>query len=399
MKICLASLHPRRLSGQIESVLALAHELERLGQSVQLVTAFDQEALDNPGTASPRRETGASAGGKLACLARGIVRLVRTSREADVIHLNLPTPAFSLLADLLVQWTGGAPPVVVGYEAHLVDVRQLLRDDDVRRDLRFYLPLLLVNNGLWGRCAPYRCDRYVVASRWQRAELRALGVPEARLITLPNLVDSDKLHREPRELARRQLLGQQVESPLLGWAGHFHHVKGVDILLQAFGQLSSEYPTARLVLAWTGIGDSRAIRSQIRKLGLGDRIIPLGRVDIGRLCSAVDVMVLPYRLTIGQGAFPDLVLEAMSVGVPLVTSDLPLLRELVEDGRTALLTRPRDPAAVASAVARLVQEPALGASMVEMQQALMSQSLSPSALAARYLDLYHEVLAEQDCDS
>jgi glycosyltransferase involved in cell wall biosynthesis len=110
-------------------------------------------------------------------------------------------------------------------------------------------------------------------------------------------------------------------------------------------------------------------------------------------------MVLPYRLTIGQGAFPDLVLEAMSVGVPLVTSDLPLLRELVEDGRTALLTRPRDPAAVASAVARLVQEPAIGASMVEMQQALMSQSLSPSALAARYLDLYHEVLAERDCDS
>lgn len=398
MRIGLASLHPRRLSGQIESLAALARELARRGHEVRTVTAFD-DGLDRAAEASVRHEAGASAAGKIACMVRAASHLARVGRSVDVLQLNLPTPAFSLLADLLRLQLRGGPPIVVGYEAHLADVRQLVRGGYLQRAPRFYLPLLLVNNRLWGRLAAYGCARYVVATRYQRAELAALGAAPDRLVVLPNLIDAEKLRAEKlrrldREHARRALLGEAWPGPLVGWCGHFHDVKGLDTLLDAVARLRCGRPELRLALAWSGIGDARPVGRRIRALGLTERVLTLGRVEIGPFLSALDVLALPYRLTMGQGAFPNLVLEALSVGVPLVTSDLPLLRELLGDGGTALLTPPDDPAALAASLARLLDEPATAAALVGRQHCLMTGALAPARLAARYEALYQEVLAE-----
>src|SRR5689334_23172957 len=100
MRICLASIHPRLLSGQIDALAGLARALRARGHQVRVVSAFAEEDLLNP-----RRAFGAAAdAGHLAPrMARilGIVRqLEAASAEADVVHLNLPTPSFSLLADV-----------------------------------------------------------------------------------------------------------------------------------------------------------------------------------------------------------------------------------------------------------------------------------------------------------
>jgi glycosyltransferase involved in cell wall biosynthesis len=406
MKICLASIHPWRLSGQIDSLVALTRELEELGHVVRVVSAFDRAVLFRGTAGRIGWQQGASLGGKLAGVLRSVRRLANPSDEVDLIHLNLPTPAFSWLADLLLLRLGGSPPLVVGYEAHLADVRELLRGGYVWRDPRFYLPLIAINNGLWGRVSAYRCRRYVVASRWQRAELRALGADEARVTSLPNLVDRRKLDPMPKEAARQAIIREAMPNgpraatervsggPLVGWVGHFHHVKGIDVLLDAFGQLGRDRPDTRLALAWSGIGNPRPIEARIEALGLGGRVLKLGRVEMGPFMSALDVLALPYRLTIDQEAFPNLVLEAMTVGVPLVTSDLPLLRELLEDSRTALLARPDDPESLAAALGRLLDEPALAAGMVDAQRTLMASDLHPTGLARRYVALYQEVLSE-----
>jgi glycosyltransferase involved in cell wall biosynthesis len=186
-----------------------------------------------------------------------------------------------------------------------------------------------------------------------------------------------------------------VEGPVVLCFGSVRHYKGVDVLLEAFGRLARRRPDVRLALAWSGIGDRRAMEAQIAALGLGERVERVGRVNVAEFLSRLDVLALPYRLTIGQQAFPNLVLEAMEVGVPLVTGDLPLLRELVEDGRSALLARPGDPDALATALGRLLDDPGLAASMVAAQRRLMAGELEASALAARYAALYREVLAEQ----
>lgn len=395
MKICLASLHPRRLSGQIESLTALGRELARRGHQTRLVTAFDEDLLHQDMTGSVRTEAGASAAGKLACMVKSAGRLAQMGAWADVIHLNLPTPAFSLLADLLRLRLRGGPPIVVGYEAQLAEVSQLFRGDYLRRAPRFYLPLLLANNRLWGRLAAYRCARYVVASEVQRTELQSLGVACERLATIPNLIDTEKLRRLEKAQARRELFGTADVGPLVGWCGHYHDVKGLDTLLRAFGLLRAERPALRLALAWSGVGDERPVEAQLRALGLSHRVIRLGRVAVGPYLSALDAAVLPYRLTMGQGAFPNMVLEAMAVGAPLIASDLPMLREILTHGSTALLSKPDDAPALAASIARLLDEPDTAAAMVQNQRSLMAGPLSSLRLADRYERLYEDVLAEQ----
>src|SRR5581483_7129621 len=108
MRICLASIHPRALSGQIDGLVGLARELGRRGHRVRVVSAFAEDALlghDRLGLAGGDR--GALLP-KLARIRRIERALERSAGDADVIQLNLPTPAFSALADLL-QWRVDVP--------------------------------------------------------------------------------------------------------------------------------------------------------------------------------------------------------------------------------------------------------------------------------------------------
>jgi glycosyltransferase involved in cell wall biosynthesis len=113
---------------------------------------------------------------------------------------------------------------------------------------------------------------------------------------------------------------------------------------------------------------------------------------VGQLFSAADVTALPYRFSIGQAAFPGTLIEAMWVGVPLVTSDLPLLRELSEDGRTALLAPPGDPDQLARPIVQLLLDPALAAQVVDAQRAVMAARFDAGQVIRRYVSVYEQAL-------
>ncbi|MBI4493527.1 MAG: glycosyltransferase family 4 protein [Chloroflexi bacterium] len=378
MKLCLASIHPRRLSGQIESLIALATHLESLGHQVVVASAFESDeigALADDGAAS--------LPAKLRRLWQAMRQVERSAQGADLVHLNLPTPAFAVLADLIRARTG--LPVVVGFEAHLADPVQLVRGGFLARDPHFYLPRILINNGLVARCAPYQCERYVVSSRLQRDELLRLGVAPERLQVLANLSNTAKLAEVGQARARAHL--GLPDGPLVAYVGHFHHVKGADVLASAFATVLRTHPQARLALAWSGLGERRPIERLLDCPGVSERVIWLGVVDVGALLAATDVLALPYRLTIGQNAFPNVVLEALAVGVPLVTSRLPLLEELLQEEETALLCPADDPASLGQAISQLLSDAPRRVRMRARQRRLAAR-LEPASLAQRYHELY-----------
>jgi colanic acid/amylovoran biosynthesis glycosyltransferase len=115
----------------------------------------------------------------------------------------------------------------------------------------------------------------------------------------------------------------------------------------------------------------------------------IGRVPVSGLLRQVDLFALPYRLTIGQAAYPGLVLEAMATGVPMVTTDHPLLRELIEPGKEAELAKPEDSADLAQSIVRLLDNPVQRMSMLEAQRNLMRSAFDPDRLAARYEEIYN----------
>ncbi|MGH2351205.1 MAG: glycosyltransferase family 4 protein, partial [Chloroflexota bacterium] len=354
MRICLASLHPRMLSGQIESLVALGRGLRALGHDVRLVSAFPEAVLYHDTRWTLAGGDARSLGPKVLRIGRIVRDVCRAAREADVVHLNLPTPAFALVGDLVQAAT--RRPVVVGYEAHLCSPGTLLGEGHFRRAPAFYGPRVVVNNRLVARLAAHRCSRYVVGSAVQRQELLALGLPPGKIAVLPTLIDTTKLRRWPRVEARRRL-GLPPTEPLVAYVGHYHPVKGVELLPAALRRLQRAVPGAHLALAWSGLGERRPVLEAIERAGVRDRVIEIGRVEVGQVLSAADVVAAPYVLTIGQAALPAVLLEAMHLGTPLVTSDLPLLRELTGDGEAAQLVKPGDSGSLAAGLAALLCDP------------------------------------------
>src|SRR4051794_24774081 len=194
MKICLASIHPRMLSGQIEGLVAIQDRLGDLGHSVELVSAFHADQLHAERRWARDVGDGLSLAPKVVRIGRIVAEIANRGRDCDVLHFNVPTPAFSGLADLVQLLTRS--PMVIGFEAHLADIpavsRRLLQAPE------FYGPRVVVNNGLVARMTLHRGRRYVVSSEMQRQELLKLGYSAGRVDVIPNLFDEGKLRRWDR---------------------------------------------------------------------------------------------------------------------------------------------------------------------------------------------------------
>ncbi len=385
MRIGLASIHPRPLSGQIEQLVGLAQALKKQGHSVEVVSPFPSEELLGAGRSqlvAPSRRILVGQPGRIV---RVLVRLARLAPQLDVLQLNLPTPSFSMFADLLQASVH--IPVVVGYEAHLVSARDLVQRGYVRQAPAFYLPRLLINNRLIARVTRHRAARYVVNSQYQREELLQLGADARRIEVLLPVLPCDKLAP-----ASGEMRAQFPPGRLLTFIGHYHHVKGVEVLVRAFRALAPRFPHLTLVLAWSGVGSRRTVDQALGEASLQDRVCQMGQVSVPELLAASAVLALPYRLTVGQAAYPSMLVEGMAAQVPVVTTDLPLLRELTAGGKTALLAPPDDPEAFAGAIECILTQPSLVQEMRRAQRGWVEQ-IQPERVVREYERLYRQVVA------
>jgi glycosyltransferase involved in cell wall biosynthesis len=379
MRVILGSLHPRAFSGQVHSLRALARAVGSLGHDVRTITVSLPE--------SPKRLP--SSIQYLASTLQVVRSIARDVDGADLVHLNLPTPGFTLLADWLASRL--SVPLVVGFEAPLIsgDLFGAVFAE-ARRQPVFYMPRLLVNNALVARVARYGAAAYVVSSQYQRRQIERLGV-KAPISVIPNVVDVEMGDDDGRASARRRL-GLPDSDPIVGYVGHFHPVKGVETLARAFAELRALVPGARLALAWSGLGDSATMARLLSDLGCLDAAIFLGRTSLADLLRGIDVLALPYRYPIGQNSFPNVLLEAQGIGVPLVTTDIPVVAEACQGPGTAVLVQSGAIEHLATALASLIQDPDRREEMVRRQRAHYAARFAPELLAHRYERMYREVL-------
>ena len=234
-------------------------------------------------------------------------------------------------------------------------------------------------------------DRLIVPSAAIEHKVRCEGREDARFAVIPNGVDLSRFASPTAPSTLRAELGIPTDAPLVGVVARLEPEKGHRHLLEAWPAIQAAAPDAWLVVVGEG-SEADALRAQAAGLGgaASRQVVFTGRrEDIAALTAELSVAVLP-SLREAQGIS---ILEAMARCVPVVASAVGGVPEVITSGVDGILVPPADPAALASAVADLLADPALRDRIGAAGYRTVVERFSIDAQVRRIEAVYDEELA------
>lgn len=246
------------------------------------------------------------------------------------------------------------------------------------------------------RC--YQAAALVAPSEAIHRELVAAGYQRQRIVQIPNgvSVTPEAPPATAQRLQARNALAEvtrglatEPRTPVALYTGRLHEAKGLLDLVAAWPMVLEHFPTARLWLV--GEGPQRAALAQrISEMELSGSVVLPGAFDsVDDLLVAADLFVLPSW---EEGMSVSL-LEAMAAGVPVVASDIPGNRALIQHGAEGLLVPTGDPERLAAAICESWQLPAEAATRAAAARLRVCEQYSVAKMAREHLELFARVLA------
>lgn len=219
-------------------------------------------------------------------------------------------------------------------------------------------------------------------------ECLAVGVRRERCFLVENGIDVNEFAPRSTKLHAKQRLGFATERLLVGAAGRLSAEKGFDLLMRAVARLVQQGHDLELCIV--GEGDERPrLEALIGELGCGERIRLLGyRSDLRDLYEAMDLFALS---SIREG-LPNVLLEAMAMGTPVLATRIAGVPRLVEDGVNGLVVTPGSVDELVDGMGRLVREPALRQRLAQAGRSTIEERYSFAVRMEKIRDLYDELL-------
>ena len=229
-------------------------------------------------------------------------------------------------------------------------------------------------------------DAVVAVSKDTARQSSAHGVVDITVIY--NGVDPASPRRTRAAMRAALDLG---EGPVALHVANFLPVKGHDILMRALAQVRDRGVRLTVVTAGDGI-ERAAVEAQAKQLGLGpEQVRFLGfRADVPDLLAAADLFVLPSRME----GLPLAVLEAMSHGLPIVTTRIGGNPEVVTDGEHGLLVPIEDPGALADALVKLAGDPEQRRALGEAGRRRVESEFSFTEMTRKYEAIYRRLVQD-----
>ena len=293
--------------------------------------------------------------------ALGMLRALRKAGKFDLVHAHWIVPNGVIGAF-------GKLPLAIGLHGSDVFLAERIRKVSAWALRRARL--------LTG-CSPELVDR-----------VRALGFPEERSRVIPYGVDVDKF--APGPSGWRERLGIPADAPLVLSVGRMATKKGFHILMKALPEILST--GAHVVLAGGGDLLPEFQRQASERLHLPG---PVLRDTLPDLYRAADLFVLPavHDSKGNVDGLPNVILEAMASGLPVVASGISGIPLAVEHERTGLLVPEQDAAALSAAILDLLSNPERAKGMGERGRRKAEAELTWDAVAARYREGYVSALS------
>ena len=386
------TFHPVTGGGETQA-RSLAEGLAAEGMRVHVITRRSDAALAPVDTVGgvPVHRVGPAGPGQLkkwGLVFTGLVELARLRKRYDVLLvcgfrvLGIPAMLASLFSRKPCVLKADSQGELSGafFDAGLARLK--LRHDRFPVSLAVKLRNLLLR----------RAACFVAMSAVIEQEYLALGVAPDRIRRIPNSVDVGRF--APADAARRKELRGRLDIPqdrrVAIYTGRLVTTKGLPSLLRAWREVAARCPDALLVLVGSGglgLQNCEALlRRQVREWGLEDRVLFTGSVEnVHEYLQASDLFVFPTE----REAFGISVIEAMACGLPVITTGVDGIRDVVRPGLDALVVPPKDDAALAEVIVRGLQKgDAIDAMASEARRRAVAEFSGTRVLAA-----YRELLA------
>lgn len=310
----------------------LAEHLIGAGHTVSVLAPADDDTPVPDYVEAAGRAVPVTYNGSVARVSFGPVSAARVRRwlgegDFDVLHIHEPvTPSLSLLA----LWAATGPVVATFHTSNL-------------RSRAMQAAYPLVRPSLEKIAA-----RIAVSEDARRTLVEHVG---GDAVVIPNGVFVDRFATAPR---RPQWCGTP-ERPTVGFVGRLDEPrKGLPVLAAALPALLARHPGLRVLVLGRGDGDEALAGLPSPAAAAVELLGPLDDADKAALLRSVDVYVAPHT---GGESFGIVLVEALAAGAPVVAGDLGAFRRVLEDGELGVLFPHGDPAALAGAVADLLDDP------------------------------------------
>jgi len=315
------------------------------------------------------RESSAPLWNRAIRLAGDLIRFAGTVLRVrpDVIHLNSAYNRYGLCRDVLYLLIAKASRRRVFLKYHGSDAHLLAEGGGVWRGLTRVVVALSARVGL--------------LSTEELRNFVAAGFPAGKFSVVKNAVDVDRFRSAPPTDRTEGLL----------FIARFIRPKGLVDLLDAVALLRERGRPVSLVCVGDGPQMAEA-RERTRALGLGDCVAFTGLLpedETIRHYLAASILVLP---TYHQEGFPMTILHGMAAGMAVVTTRIRAAADYLREPENCIWAYPRQPAALADSLERLLSNPSLCLQMGDRNR-LRAGDFSGAVVASEYEKLYRSIAA------
>ncbi|NUO79295.1 glycosyltransferase [candidate division KSB1 bacterium] len=303
------------------------------------------------------------------------------------------------------------PDIVHGHSSHSVSWPAY------RAAQRLHLPFVYEMRGLWEESAvakgfygrgslryryhrhaelalAHRAAKVFVISQTLREELIARGVPESKIVVVPNGVEVHELE-STRNTSLREQYGLE-HAVVLGYIGSLNGYESLELFLSAFAQLVQKGKRVKGMIVGDGPEKENLIE-HARRLGLREHVIFTGQIapqEIHDYHALLDVFVLARSHSrVAQLVTPLKPYEAMAAGICLLVSRLPALQEIVQEEVTGLCFRSGEAHDLARQCERLIDDHDLRQRLGGAAREWVLQNRQWRELVKIYLEHYNMILS------
>jgi len=389
---------PERTLGQ--ALVAAGHEVHAIGyyQPAQPHLGLDKREEQVDGVHVMRVKPEFFPSGQL-------LTALRTMKRIDVVHLFHPR---NVLAFQAVRWlkSHGVPVVWTWngpfHDRWLVDDRERpfetpphpeqLIDTWAKLLQRLAREPLSARDHFrnYGIHAPLRSvDAFIPCSQHEANVLREIGFAHVPMTVIPQWLDMSYMN------GPAPALDVALTEPIIPYIGQLTVRKCYDMVVEAMPQVVARFPGASFVFVTHNPEQQATLQRMAAERGVASNLHFLGSISEEQklaLLRASAVLPVPSRYE----GFGLPLLEGMASGTPVISTNIPVIDEIVRDGENGLLIPYDDSAALGDALVRVIEDAELRERLIAGGKRAISERFDPATLASQVVQVYEQVMLKFD---